>query len=55
MNMFRCGDMKVRNVAHFDKSLLSLLFRTFDRDGVRNWDYFHSKDNYKTTIAMYQA
>jgi hypothetical protein len=25
MNMFRCGDTMIRNVAHFDKSLLSYI------------------------------
>jgi hypothetical protein len=39
----------------YDKSLLSLVGRTFDRDGVRCWEYFHSKDNYETIVAMYQA
>jgi hypothetical protein len=57
MNMFRCGDMMVRNVMDYDKSLLSLVVvgRTFDRDGVRCWEYFHSKDNYKTIVEIYQA
>jgi hypothetical protein len=39
----------------YDKSLLSLVGRTFDRDGFRCWEYFHWKDNNKTTIAMCQA
>jgi hypothetical protein len=39
----------------YDKSLLSLVGRTFDRDGVRCWEYFHWKDNYETIVAMCQA
>jgi hypothetical protein len=55
MNMFRCGDMMVRIVVDYEKSLFLLVSRTFDRDGIRYWEYFHSKDNNKTTISMYQA
>jgi hypothetical protein len=39
----------------YEKSLFSLVGRTFDRDGVRCWEYFHAKDNYETIVAMYQA
>jgi hypothetical protein len=39
----------------YDDSLLSLVGRTLDRDGIRSCEYFRSKDNYNTTIAMYQA
>jgi hypothetical protein len=42
----------VLKVAHFDKSLLSLVGRTLDRDGIRSCKYSQSKDNYNTTIAM---
>jgi hypothetical protein len=55
MNMFRCGDMMILNVADCDKSPLSLVGRTVDRDGIRSCKYFYSKDNDKTTIAMYHA
>jgi hypothetical protein len=55
MNKFRCGDMKIRNVVHFDDSLLSLMGRTFVPDGIRCWEYFQSKDTINMTIAMYQA
>jgi hypothetical protein len=55
MNMFRCGDMVIQNVADCDKSLLSFVGRTFDGDGIRSLEYFHSKDNYNTTMAMYHA
>jgi hypothetical protein len=55
MNMFRCGDMVIINVAVCDKSLLSLMGRTFDGDGIRSLEYFHSIDNYNTTMAMYHA
>jgi hypothetical protein len=55
MNIFRCGDMMILNVEDCDKSPLSLVGRTFDQDGIRSWECFHSKDIYNTTIAMYQA
>jgi hypothetical protein len=55
MNMFRCGDTMIRNVVDCDKSLLSLVGRTFDRDGIRCWEYFHSNDSYETIVAMYHA
>jgi hypothetical protein len=45
----------ILNVADCDKSPLSFMDRTFDRDGIRSWEYFHSKDNYNMTIATYQA
>jgi hypothetical protein len=34
MNMFRCGDMMVRNVAHVDKFLFPLVGQTFDQATV---------------------
>jgi hypothetical protein len=37
MNMFRCGDMMVRNVAHVDESLFPLVGRTFDRVFHDGW------------------
>jgi hypothetical protein len=52
MNMFRCEDMMIRNVVHFDKSQLSLVGRTFVSDGIISCKYFYSKDNYKTTKAL---
>jgi hypothetical protein len=39
----------------YDDSLLSLVGRTLDRDGIRNCEYFRSKADDNTTIAMYQA
>jgi hypothetical protein len=42
-------------VVDYDDSLLSLVGRTFDRDGVKRCEYFRLKDNDNTTIAMYQA
>jgi hypothetical protein len=42
----------VLNVVDYDKSLLLLVGRTFDRDGIRSCKYFQSKDIYNTTIAM---
>jgi hypothetical protein len=55
MKMFRYGDMMIRNVVDYDKSLFPLVGRTFDRDGIRRCKEFYSKENYKMTIAMYQT